>query len=84
MTFSKLISDPICKPGWFYLTSYGCYNIFWEKKLHNDAEEACVEEGGHLIAWETEAEFEAIEDFLRSATECKYFMAGYCCLLRRA
>ena len=68
----EIISDPVCKPGWFYLTSHGCYNIVWETKLHNDAQQSCVQEGGHLIAWETGAEFEAIRDFLWSATTCKY------------
>ena len=71
-----IISEPVCKPGWFYVTSHGCYNIFWARKVYIDAEQTCIQEGGQLIGWETKTEFEAIRSFLLSTTTCKYPMLG--------
>ena len=54
----------MCKAGWFYVTSHGCYIIFEEEKLFSQAEQLCVEEEGRLAAWETQEEFEAVRDML--------------------
>ena len=67
----KLFSAQLCKPGWFYLPSFGCYYIYQEIKTYDDAQQTCALQGGHLVSWETKAEYDAMANFL-SENECKY------------
>ena len=59
-------SDRVCKPGWFSLPTFGCYNIFWQKLTWHAAEVACQQSGGHLVYWETRDEYDAMKAFLKT------------------
>ena len=45
------------------ITAQGKYEIYHDKKNYSDARRFCTLNGGHLVAFETEAEFDAFGTF---------------------
>ena len=45
------------------ITAQGKYQIYHDKKNYSDARRFCTLNGGHLVAFETEAEFDAFGTF---------------------
>ena len=63
-------SDTICKPGWFILPTFGCYQIYEDTATWQDAGEKCRQMNGNLVSWETRDEFFTMKTYLE-ANFCK-------------
>ena len=55
-----------CDPGWFQVGAYGCYALKDSKKTWDQWKQGCGQENATLLTLETEAEYEAIELYLKA------------------
>ena len=55
-----------CKEGWFELRPYGCYTLKGEKKTWDQWKQECDKEDAVLATFETETEYNALEQYMES------------------
>ena len=65
-TLSYIFSFSECEVGWFELRPYGCYALKDSQKTWNQWKQGCDEEDAVLATFETETEYNALEQYMES------------------